>query len=108
MKRPLIAALLASPLLSCATAPAQEFPCYDGWNTDSSGASVLWEPGEDELQRIRQAVPDGAPVACIHRMPSGRVLALYPLEGRRRFLSLVPHDGGYEVVERGFIVGGQR
>lgn len=95
----------ATFLTSCATRYVRDAPCYDGWTGDQSGRSVLWSPTSAVFREIEQMIPAGQLLQCIHRMPSGRLVVLSKSSESVHTLELLPSGSGYEIIERGWVVG---
>jgi hypothetical protein len=96
--------LLFLSISSCAVIDKPEAPCFDGWTTDGSGRSSVWQPNETETIKIRELLPvDEIPV-CYHRLPSGKVIVLTSLNGDIHYVSLMPKDDSYEVIDTGLVL----
>ena len=95
---------LVAVLAGCATVPSGFAPCYDGWTSDESGRSVVYRPAPAERDAIAAAAGANGPVACVHRMPSGRLVVLTRKDRQTLALTLAPADGGYRLVEKEAVV----
>ncbi len=52
---------------------AKQSVCFDGWTTDNSGSSVVWDVPSDTLEELQSKLPVSRQIVCVHRMPSGKL-----------------------------------
>lgn len=93
--------IVVSLAMGCSTLDTSP-PCFDGWTTDESGSSVVWEPPSSTIRKIGSLLPEGANVTCIHKLPSGKLHILYgrdPIE----YKVLMPKGDGFDIVDSGII-----
>lgn len=94
---------LFASLCGCASSTVRRAPCFDGWTTDSSGASKIKRLSQAERTDLSQMTPQGQAIVCVHEMPSGELIIIS--RGRRLETTQVARDSaGYRVVERGTII----
>lgn len=97
--RKMLLPLVAAHALLGACGHVEDPPsvCRPGWISDQSGSSVIWSPGQDEMEAVRAALRGPGRIECIHRLPSGRVVVVQEA-GQHREAATLRHTGG-EFVE---------
>jgi hypothetical protein len=98
-------AMIALALANCASVPPGVVPCFDGWTTDDSGPSRLWTPSTAEKGRLAALLEPQERLACVHRMPSGKLILITRDAGRTRTAEVRASGDGFELMDRGSVVG---
>lgn len=76
-------------------------PCYDGWTTDDVGPSEVFQPADDEKNRILTVISPASSVKCFHALAQGDILVLF---SDRSTATVRKSPDGYKLVERGMII----
>ena len=76
-------------------------PCYDGWTTDAVGPSAVFQPADDEKNRILKVISPASSVKCFHALAQGDILVLF---SDRSTATVRKTPDGYALVDRGTIM----
>lgn len=75
--------------------------CYDGWTTDEAGTSEVFQPADEERNRILNAIGPASSVTCFHALARGDIKVVFI---DRTTATVRKTPDGYKLVERGKIV----
>lgn len=88
----------------CASSPANEAPCFDGWSIDQSGASRVLTPDAAQTAALLAINPSDEKAVCYHVMPSGEVIVITTGAGPLHAYRARPSKDGYELGGKETIV----
>ena len=92
-------------LAACATVPDRDPPCFDGWMIGKDAKSEVIELDQADRTAILAALPARSVLHCVHREPSGGLVALVSNDtGELETFSVELDETGPKVEHTGIVI----